>query len=347
MADRRIVEIRGLTKEIGGKVIVEDLSFDVREGEVLGLLGPNGAGKTTTIRMIVGLIAPTEGTVKIGGLDVEADFEGALAQVGAIVENPEMYKFMSGWRNLVHFARMSKGVTTQRIAEVVRLVGLEQRIHDKVKTYSLGMRQRLGLAQALLHRPRVLILDEPTNGLDPAGIRELRDHLRSLTEQEGIAVLVSSHLLAEMELMCDRVVVMQNGKLISETSLSEIVQDSAGDQRLHVQFEVNQWKQAQKVLAPYLDKTELIRDSIHLQAYIGHEGRKDSRDGVASDTSSTSGSSSSHEGEGTVTVLVAREKIADINALLVQAGIRVYSIRPTAKTLEDRFLELTGGGGIV
>ncbi|MBL0389297.1 ABC transporter ATP-binding protein [Tumebacillus sp. ITR2] len=291
-----IVEIRGLTKEIGNKVIVDDLSFDVLPGEVLGLLGPNGAGKTTTIRMIVGLISRTEGTVKIGGLDLDRDFEGALAQVGAIVENPEMYKFMTGWQNLLHFARMSKGVTKERIEEVTALVGLSQRIHDRVKTYSLGMRQRLGLAQALLHRPRVLILDEPTNGLDPAGIRELRDHLRRLAEQEGIAVIVSSHLLAEMELMCDRVAVMQHGKLVSVNSLREMVGES---ETYEVTFEVDHAEQAREVL-----------DSESL------------------------------------TLQIPREQIPKLNARLVEAGIGVYGIRTTAKTLEDKFLELTGGGGI-
>jgi ABC-2 type transport system ATP-binding protein len=306
-----IVEIRGLTKEIGSKVIVDDLSFDVLEGEVVGLLGPNGAGKTTTIRMIVGLISRTEGTVRIGGVDLERDFEKALAQVGAIVENPEMYKFLSGWQNLEHFARMTQGVTKERIAEVVRLVGLEQRIQDKVKTYSLGMRQRLGLAQALLHRPRVLILDEPTNGLDPAGIRELRDHLRRLAEQEGIAVIVSSHLLAEMELMCDRVIVMQHGKLVSVTSLRELAGESGGEQLLEVQFEVA-GGQAEQALR-------------ELQTIAPHATRT----------------------SGLLTVHAAREQIPALNARLVQAGIDVYGIRTAAKTLEDRFLEMTGGGGIV
>ncbi|PWK05940.1 ABC transporter ATP-binding protein [Tumebacillus permanentifrigoris] len=316
-----IVEIRGLTKEIGGKLIVEDLSFDVREGEVLGLLGPNGAGKTTTIRMIVGLISRTAGTVKIGGVDLGRDFEAALAQVGAIVENPEMYKFLTGWQNLVHFARMSKGVSEARIEEVVRLVGLEQRIKDKVKTYSLGMRQRLGLAQALLHRPRVLILDEPTNGLDPAGIRELRDHLRRLAEQEGIAVIVSSHLLAEMELMCDRIAVMQQGQLVSVTSLHELVGPSGAEQLLDVQFEVDAAEPARQILTAYVGDANLVR---------------------AVDRPSSSG----HPHSELLTVHATRKQIPDLNARLVQAGIAVYGIRTTVKTLEDKFLELTGGGGI-
>ena len=140
----------------------------MKNGEVFGFLGPNGAGKTTTIRMIVGLMDMTTGDIKISGYSVKKNFEKAVSQVGAIVENPEMYKFLSGYQNLLHYARMSKGITNEKIAETVKLVGLTDRIHDKVKTYSLGMRQRLGIAQALLHNPKVLILDEPTNGLDPA-----------------------------------------------------------------------------------------------------------------------------------------------------------------------------------
>ena len=151
------------------------------------------------------------------------NFEKAVRQVGAIVENPEMYKFLSGYENLVHFARMSKGIKKEKIDEAVQLVGLTDRIHDKVKTYSLGMRQRLGLAQSLLHDPKVLILDEPTNGLDPAGIREIRDHLRMLAREKDMAVIVSSHLLSEMEMMCDRIGIIQKGKLIDVQLVEDFV----------------------------------------------------------------------------------------------------------------------------
>lgn len=216
-----IVQLKKVSKRIGSKTIIHGLTFDVPKGEVFGFLGPNGAGKTTTIRMMVGLMRITEGDVLIEGHSIKDDFENAIRHVGAIVENPEMYKYLTGYRNLIHFARMVKGVTRQRIDEVVKLVGMENRIHDKVKTYSLGMRQRLGVAQALLHRPSLLILDEPTNGLDPAGIRELRDYLRRLAREEGISVVVSSHLLSEMELMCDRVAIIQNGKLIDVRQIRE------------------------------------------------------------------------------------------------------------------------------
>ncbi|MGZ4032391.1 MAG: ABC transporter ATP-binding protein [Tumebacillaceae bacterium] len=309
MEKQPIVQIRNLTKRIGRKTIVDNLSFDVPPGEVFGFLGPNGAGKTTTIRMIMGLISMNAGQVVINGHDVTRDFERAMMSVGAIVENPEMYKFLSGYRNLVHYARMYPNVPMSRIDEVVRLVGLENRIHNKVKTYSLGMRQRLGLAQALLHKPSVLILDEPTNGLDPAGIRELRDHLRMLAEQEGIAVIVSSHLLTEMELMCDRVAIINHGKLVDVRQLRDLVQTE--QELVEVLFQVASLSEAQQVV----------------QAAFS--------------------SLTTREIEGTLAVRMTQEQIPDVNAALVQAGVRVYGIRAVSMTLEDKFLQMTGGGQIV
>ena len=188
MSNEPIISLSHVTKRIGRTTIIDDLSFDVSQGEIFGFLGPNGAGKTTTIRMIVGLMSITKGQILIKGKNIKTEFEQAIRHVGAIVESPEMYKYLSGYQNLIHYARMVPGVSKERIDEVVALVKLEERIHDKVKKYSLGMRQRLGVAQALLHRPSLLILDEPTNGLDPEGIRDLRDYLRHLTRTEGIAL---------------------------------------------------------------------------------------------------------------------------------------------------------------
>lgn len=210
-----VVELKKVTKTIRGRKIIDDLSFQVKAGEVFGFLGPNGAGKTTTIRMIVGLIGMTSGEIKVCGRSISKDYEAAISQVGAIVENPELYKFLTGYQNLQQAARLSNRIKKEKIDEVVRLVGLTDRIHDKVKTYSLGMRQRLGIAQSLLHDPKILILDEPTNGLDPAGIREIRDYLRKLAREKNLAIIVSSHLLSEMEMMCDRIAIIQKGKLIN------------------------------------------------------------------------------------------------------------------------------------
>jgi ABC-2 type transport system ATP-binding protein len=301
-----ILQLRNVTKRIGGKTIIDGLSLEVPKGEVFGFLGPNGAGKTTTIRMVVGLMKISEGEILIDGESITKNFESAIAKVGAIVENPEMYKYLTGYQNLVHFARMSPGVTKERIQEVITLVALENRIHDKVKTYSLGMRQRLGVAQALLHKPKLLILDEPTNGLDPAGIRELRDYLRKLTQVEGTSVVVSSHLLSEMELMCDRVAIIKNGKVIDVRLIKEYA--NAGDLS-KVVFEVNQKELAQNILksAPSFNTT-LVEDGLEL--------------------------------------LLDQEQIADVNARLVQGGVRVYSMKKQIQTLEDKFLEMTGSDQI-
>ncbi|WFR62545.1 ABC transporter ATP-binding protein [Paenibacillus amylolyticus] len=301
MQQEPVVRIQGVSKIISSRSLVSDLTLDISPGQVFGFLGPNGAGKTTTIRMMVGLMSISKGDILISGHSVKNEFEQAVAQVGAIVENPEMYKFLTGYQNLVHFARMSPGVTKERIAETIERVGLTARIHDKVKTYSLGMRQRLGVAQAILHKPKLLVLDEPTNGLDPQGIRELRDYLRELTQTEGITVFVSSHLLSEMELMCDTVAIIQNGKLIDVRNLRA---ETGADALIEVAFEVNDAGRA----------ADLIQGAT-LQGNV-------------------------------LVVRVSREQIPDINAKLVSEGVQVYGIRNVTHTLEEQFLQVTGGGGI-
>ncbi|MEK6375577.1 MAG: ABC transporter ATP-binding protein [Acidobacteriota bacterium] len=217
-----MLSARNLTKVIGKRTIVDSVSFDLRPGEVFGFLGPNGAGKTTTIRMLVGLIRPTSGTVTICGHDIRRQFEKAMRCIGCIVENPDLYRFMTGRENLQHFARML-GADAAEIERVASLVSLAHRLDQRVGTYSLGMRQRLGIAQAMLGSPRVLILDEPANGLDPAGIREIRELLRQLAEERQMSVFVSSHLLGEVELMCDRVAIIHHGRILKEGSVRELI----------------------------------------------------------------------------------------------------------------------------
>lgn len=217
------LSVQNLTKKIGKRQIIKGISFELQAGEVFGFLGPNGAGKTTTIRMLVGLIKPTSGSMVVCGYNVRTHFTKAMEQIGCIVENPELYPYLTGKENLLHFARMLPNVPETRITEVVAMVGLEARIDEKVKTYSLGMRQRLGIAQAMLNHPKVLILDEPTNGLDPAGIREMRQFIRELAEQEGLSVLVSSHLLGEIQLLCDRVAIIKNGEIIQVDSVKNLL----------------------------------------------------------------------------------------------------------------------------
>ncbi|MGE7120870.1 ABC transporter ATP-binding protein [Peribacillus sp. NPDC097264] len=217
------LSVKNLKKTIGKREIIKGIEFELREGEVFGFLGPNGAGKTTTIRMLVGLIKPTSGSIEICGYDVRKNFTEAMKNLGCIVENPELYPYLSGWDNLLHFARMLPGVDESRMNEVIELVGLKARIHEKVKTYSLGMRQRLGIAQAMLNRPKILVLDEPTNGLDPAGIREMRQFIRKLAEEEGMSVLVSSHLLGEIQLLCDRVAIITKGEIIQTDTVEHLL----------------------------------------------------------------------------------------------------------------------------
>src|SRR5881227_2409290 len=211
-----------LTKIIGDKTIVDSVSFELQRGEIFGFLGPNGAGKTTTIRMLVGLIKPTSGHVTICGFDQRHQFEDAMRCVGCIVENPDLYRFMTGRENLEHFARMLR-VPRSEIERVAELVSLAHRLDQRVGTYSLGMRQRLGIAQALLGRPKLLILDEPANGLDPAGIREIRELLRRLASERQMSIFISSHLLAEIELTCDRVAIIHKGRILREGTVRELI----------------------------------------------------------------------------------------------------------------------------
>ena len=204
-----ILKCDKLNKSFGKKKILKDVSFELYEGDILGFIGPNGAGKTTTIKMILGLQSIDSGSVLINGYDIKKDFEKAILSVGTIVENPDLYMYLTGYENLKLVANMYKNIDKNRIDEVIKIVKLEQRINDKVSKYSLGMRQRLGIAQAILHRPNLLILDEPTNGLDPEGIKELREIIKNLALKENVGVLISSHNLSELESFCNKVVIIK------------------------------------------------------------------------------------------------------------------------------------------
>lgn len=307
MEVKNIVQIKNVTKKIGRKVIIDDLTFDVHSGEVFGFLGPNGAGKTTTIKMLLGLMKITKGEMYIDGFNIEKDFEKAIAKVGGIIENPDLYKYLTGYQNLVHYFRMYPDIKKERIDEVIKIVGLEKRIHDKIKTYSLGMRQRLGVAQALINSPKLLVLDEPTNGLDPAGIHELRNHLRTLAKEENIAVIVSSHLLSEMELMCDRVGIIQNGKLVKIQNMQEMLED-----------------ETDSVIA--LTVTPIEEAKTYLESL-----------------------SSAYKPEIKANEIEIRENIENVPELvekLVSQGIKIYSIHKVQQSLEEKFLEMTGGNEI-
>ncbi|MBC7958342.1 MAG: ABC transporter ATP-binding protein [Vallitaleaceae bacterium] len=249
-----VLELINVSKSIRGKEIVKGINLTLGQAEVFGFLGPNGAGKTTTIRMIVGLIKATHGKIKICGHDISKDFVKAMSNIGCIIESPDIYKYLTGTENLLQFAAMDKRVTKARIQEVIELVGLENRIGDKISTYSLGMRQRIGIAQALLCRPKLLILDEPTNGLDPAGITEFRNLIRSLAAEEGMTVFVSSHLLGEVQQMCDTVSIISHGTVVKTAVLKDL---------LLSETVVWQLSDPQKAL-------RLLKDKWHMDAVISN-----------------------------------------------------------------------------
>ncbi|MBE7125246.1 ABC transporter ATP-binding protein [Bacillus mycoides] len=298
-----ILSVRDLKKVIGKKTLVEDISFDVKQGEVFGFLGPNGAGKTTTIRMLVGLIKATEGTISIGGYSIKENFREAMRQIGSIVENPELYTYLTGWENLKQFARMLGDISDERIIEIVKMVHLDERIHDKVKTYSLGMKQRLGIAQALLGNPKLLILDEPTNGLDPAGIRELREFIHKLVKEENMSVFISSHLLSEVQLICDRVAIIHKGKMITVAPIEELIK-TASDRV--------EW-----VVTPISKAKDMLDAAEEIEEVSVEDERLLCRMDVAS--------------------------INVWNKHFVENGIDVHSVKELVFTLEDLFIELTRG----
>lgn len=209
-----ILKVVGVSKQIKKKKIIDNFSFSMSEGEIVGLLGPNGAGKTTLMRLIVGLISIDEGEIIIDGFSVKDDFVHAIKNVGAVIETPELYPYLSGYENLELLSRINGKQYIKNIDEIIDLVQLKKSIHNKVKTYSLGMRQRLGVAQALVHNPKLIILDEPMNGLDPVGVKQLREYLKSVAKEKKVAILVSSHILSEIELLSDRVIVISEGKEI-------------------------------------------------------------------------------------------------------------------------------------
>lgn len=258
MQQSAVLELTNLRKTIKGKEIVKGIDLTLYPSQIFGFLGPNGAGKTTTIRMIVGLIKATEGSVTICGYSVAHDFVKALSNVGCIIESPDMYKYLTGMENLLQFAAMDKKISQQRIKDVVEMLGLQHRVNDKVSTYSLGMRQRLGIAQAIMSRPKLLILDEPTNGLDPAGITEFRNLIRTLAYEEGMTVFVSSHLLLEIQQMCDVVSIIKQGSVIKTVNVQEIIHND------QIEWQINNPEKAMAILREdwNIEAVQLKRNSI-------------------------------------------------------------------------------------
>ncbi len=292
-----MVETRDLTKRYGRIAAVESLDLTVRRGEVYGFLGPNGAGKTTTLRMLLGLIRPTSGDARV--LGEKPGSPAGLGKVGALVESPAFYPYLSGQDNLRVMARYS-GVRSPRIAEVLERVELSGRAKDKFRKYSLGMKQRLGVAAALLKDPDLLVLDEPTNGLDPKGMADMRDLIRRLGKGDR-TVLLSSHLLGEVEQICDRVGVISKGSLVAEGSVAEL-----------------RGKQGLLVRAEPIEEAARIAEKLVGVEEVAELG-------------------------GALQLTTDPERAAEINAKLVSAGLRVSELRPAGQSLEEAFLELTGG----
>ena len=259
-----ILKCENLHKTFRKKEILKNVSLELTSGDILGFIGPNGAGKTTTIKLILGLQKIGSGKVIINGHDIQKDFEKAIEKVGAIIENPDLYMYMSGYDNLKLISNLYPNVDEKRISEVINLVGLENRINDKVSKYSLGMRQRLGVAQAILHKPNLLILDEPTNGLDPEGIKDLRELLVKLAKKEGMAILISSHNLAELESFCNKVSIIKNGVIV-ETSDLETVKKEASEGNYII--EVDDSRKARMTIG---DMSDAI-DNNHIQVHSDKE----------------------------------------------------------------------------
>ncbi|MGX7079699.1 ABC transporter ATP-binding protein [Gemella parahaemolysans] len=297
-----VLEVLGLKKRIGLKTIVEDITFDMHEGEIIGLLGPNGSGKTTIMRMMVGLTKATKGDVYCFEKPLGLGKTAMLKEVGAMIETPEFYNYMSGWANLKQFARVcGKKVTRARMKELVEFVGLSKVIKKKVKTYSLGMRQRLGLAQALLNDPKVLILDEPVNGLDPQGVQDFRNKLKEIAAT-GVSILISSHLLDEIEKVSDRIIVIEKGKIIADDKLENLVSDEIVKTL---------------IVTHNIEKTEVLIGELGIR----YELTKD----------------------GFVFENLNREEKARIITYLVNNNVELDTIRELHTSLEDRFLQITGG----
>ncbi|MFQ6134084.1 MAG: ABC transporter ATP-binding protein [Armatimonadota bacterium] len=303
--DEVVIETRGLSKAYGRRLAVDGLDLRVRRGEIYGFLGPNGAGKSTTIRLLLGLVRPTAGDCFLFGHSVRQDRLRPLRRVGALVEEPVFYGHLSGRKNLELFAALSGGAQPSRIDEVLDQVDLRERQHDRVRAYSHGMRQRLGIAQALLPNPDLLILDEPSSGLDPRGMREVRELVRRLGSQEGMTVFLSSHLLHEVEQVCTHVGLIREGELVASGAVREL---------LHADSRA---------------ATALVHDASLAARVLEEQGRV----------------TVTAVEDGRVRFAAEAGRFAELNALLVGHGVRVSALIPETTTLEDFYLEVLGEEG--
>jgi len=301
---KEILKVSGLEKSYGRTKILKGIDLSIEKGDVYGFLGPNGAGKTTTIRSILGLIKKDKGQVFLNGFDVDKNFKKAIDKVGSVVETPRFYEHLSGYKNLKLMANLYNNVPKKRIYEVLELTGMFNRMNDKVSKYSLGMKQRLGIARALLNNPELILLDEPTNGLDPSGMKEVRELIINLAKKENITFMISSHLLHEVEMMCNRIGIIKNGEKIIEGNVDELVNESKEKIEIHT-------KHVKKVI-------EIINTQENFEI-------------------------KNHQGN-IITLEAEKEKSKELNQLLVEKNIIVDYIIPKKNDLENIFINLTGGG---
>ncbi|WP_339160720.1 ABC transporter ATP-binding protein [Siminovitchia sp. FSL W7-1587] len=251
-----IMKVEGLTKVIKKKTLIYDISFSIKQGEVFGFLGPNGAGKTTTIRMLTGMIKPTSGNIYINGWNIETDFSKAMRHMGGIVENPSLYLYMSGWENLKQRARLlDSNPTDKDLSDIVELIGLSSRIHEKAVHFSLGMKQRLGIGLALIGRPKMIILDEPINGLDPQGIIDVRNLIQYLSREKNISVFISSHILSELEHVLDRGIIIHEGKKVTDIEKKDL--QEADKHTYQIEFQTDLTKEEIEAIF-HLHKVQII-----------------------------------------------------------------------------------------
>lgn len=297
-----ILSVKNLSKSFGKRKAVDSLSFEIRAGEIFGFLGPNGAGKSTAIRAMLSLIKPDSGDIEIFGKSIRKYRNSALQEVGALVERPDFYEYLSAYKNLSLLAAMDK-VSKERILEVLEIVGLADRAKDKVRAFSQGMKQRLGIAQALLSKPKLLILDEPTNGLDPRGMKEVRDLILKLAE-EGITILLSSHLLHEIEQICTTMAIINLGKLIKIGSVHDL-----------------------------LNESDTFITEITVEPVVKAKTTLESLEYVSNVV----------ESSGTLKVRIANKDLSQLTRDLVNANVDVSAIIPRT-SLEDYFLSLTDEG---
>ena len=296
-----VLEVNNLTKKYKERYAVNDVSFEIIEGEIFGLIGPNGAGKTTIIKMITGLAKPTDGKIFIDGISLNNHFEKAISRLGGIIETPDLYQYMSGMENLKFFASLYPNITQQKINEIVKLVGMEKRIHDKVRNYSLGMKQRVGIAQALLNDPKILILDEPTNGLDPNGIKDMRKFLIGLARKKKISILVSSHILSEMEQLCDTVAIIDGGKILQIKTIEQIKRGLQEGQKVCIKVDYPN----------YAGKLVILKYRVP----VSLAGK-------------------------TIMFNIDDNRIPEVTAMLMKEGVSIFGVNTITKSLEEVFTEM-------